>query len=261
MPDKSPFHESQKLIRCEVVNRYQESSVRFVEIGSFKLWEYLMTSKHALMVGDPRLCLWVVDEEYQANANVFDRAGDIEEVDRIVVELFDRENGFRVVDEGGREVDPGQVGEVIIRGAHVMKEYWNRPEATADTLRDGWLYSGDMATVDKDGFVYIQDRKKDMIISGGENVYPAEIEEVLSGHPGIADCAVIGIPSEKWGESPAAIVVPTPGDAPSGRRAGCRTKVRRSSRTCSVPCAQRKSLRRRSRPNCQFLNDHAHSGE
>jgi hypothetical protein len=86
MPDRSPFHESQKLVRCEVVNRYQESSVRFIEIGSFKLWEYLMTSKHSLKVGDPRLCLclWVDDSEYQANANVFDRAGDIEKVDRIV---------------------------------------------------------------------------------------------------------------------------------------------------------------------------------
>jgi acyl-CoA synthetase (AMP-forming)/AMP-acid ligase II len=92
-----------------------------------------------------------------------------------------------------------------------MKGYWNRPEATAETLRDGWLYSGDMATVDEDGFVYIQDRKKDMIITGGENVYPAEIEEVLTGHPDIADCAVIGTPSEKWGESPLAVVVPAAG--------------------------------------------------
>ena len=94
MPDKSPFHESQKLVRCEVVNRYRESSVRFIEIGSFKLWEYLVTSKHGLKVGDPQLCLWIDGGEYRANANVFDRAGDIEEVDRILVELFDREYGF-----------------------------------------------------------------------------------------------------------------------------------------------------------------------
>ncbi len=94
MPDSSPFHESQKLVRCQVVNRYQESSIRFVEIGAFKLWEYLMTNKHGLRVGDPGLCLWIADNEYQANANVFDRAGSVEEVDRIVVELFDREYGF-----------------------------------------------------------------------------------------------------------------------------------------------------------------------
>jgi O-succinylbenzoate-CoA ligase len=117
----------------------------------------------------------------------------------------------RVVDDQGADVLPGEIGEVIIRGKHVMKGYWNRPEATAETLRDGWLYSGDMATVDEDGFVYIQDRKKDMIITGGENVYPAEIEEVLTGHPDIADCAVIGTPSEKWGESPLAVVVPAAG--------------------------------------------------
>jgi len=116
----------------------------------------------------------------------------------------------RVIDSDGRDVAPGAVGEVIIRGEHVMKEYWNRPDATEETLREGWLHSGDMATVDKEGFVYIQDRKKDMIISGGENVYPAEIENVLSAHPEIADCAVIGMPSEKWGESPAAVVVPAP---------------------------------------------------
>ena len=116
----------------------------------------------------------------------------------------------RVVDEMDRDVAPGGIGEVIIRGAHVMKEYWNRPDATAETLRDGWLRSGDMATVDAEGFVYIQDRKKDMIISGGENVYPAEVENTLSGHPEIADVAVIGQPSDRWGESAAAVVVRKP---------------------------------------------------
>jgi acyl-CoA synthetase (AMP-forming)/AMP-acid ligase II len=121
----------------------------------------------------------------------------------------------RVVDDAGRNVAPGQVGEVIVRGAHLMKGYWNRPDATADALRDGWLYTGDLASVDKEGFVYIQDRKKDMIISGGENIYPAEIEKVLVGHPALADAAVIGLPSGKWGESPAAIVVAKPGETPS----------------------------------------------
>ena len=119
----------------------------------------------------------------------------------------------RVVDDKGREVEPGEIGEVIIRGPHIMKGYWNNKEATAEAIRDGWLYSGDLATIDKEGFVYIQDRKKDMIISGGENIYPAEIENVLQGHPGIVEAAVIGQPSEKWGESPAAIVVVS-ADAP-----------------------------------------------
>ena len=113
----------------------------------------------------------------------------------------------RVVDENGKDVPPGGTGEVWIAGPHIMKEYWNRPDATAEVLRDGWLRSGDVATIDKDGCVYIQDRKKDMIITGGENVYPAEVENVILSHDQVTDVAVIGQPSEKWGESPFALVV------------------------------------------------------
>lgn len=112
-----------------------------------------------------------------------------------------------VVGDDGKELPRGESGEVIIRGRHVMKEYWNRPDATADAIKDGWLYSGDVATMDAEGFVYIQDRMKDMIISGGENVYPAEIENVILSHPQVREVAVIGRPSAKWGESPLAIVV------------------------------------------------------
>ncbi len=115
----------------------------------------------------------------------------------------------RVVGEDGRDVGPGEAGEVIIAGRHIMKEYWNRPEATAEAIRDGWLYSGDLATIDKEGFVYIQDRLKDMIISGGENIYPAEIENVILSHPGVREVAVIGQQSARWGESPLAVVVPS----------------------------------------------------
>jgi acyl-CoA synthetase (AMP-forming)/AMP-acid ligase II len=121
----------------------------------------------------------------------------------------------RVVDEAGNDVEPGQIGEVIIRGPHVMIGYWNRPDATAETLRGGWLHSGDLATVDKEGFVFIQDRKKDMIITGGENVYPAEVEAVLARHPDVLECAVIGMPSARWGESGAAVVVCKAGCAPA----------------------------------------------
>lgn len=113
----------------------------------------------------------------------------------------------RVVNGDGKDVGPGEAGEVIIRGKHVMQGYWNNPDATAATVKDGWLYSGDVATVDQEGFVYIQDRIKDLIISGGENVYPAEVEGVLMRHPDIVEAAVIGQESEKWGESPVAIVV------------------------------------------------------
>ena len=113
----------------------------------------------------------------------------------------------KIIDEGGRTCAPGQAGEVLIRGPHVMREYWNRPEATAETIVDGWLKTGDVAVMDAEGYVYIQDRLKDMIISGGENIYPAEIENVLMAHEGIREAAVIGQPSERWGESPLAVVV------------------------------------------------------
>ena len=113
----------------------------------------------------------------------------------------------RIVDPEGADVAPGVPGEVLVRGRHVMAGYWNRPEATAEAIRDGWLHTGDIAVVDEDGFVFIRDRIKDMIISGGENIYPAEIEDVLIAHPGVADAAVIGMPSARWGESPLAVVV------------------------------------------------------
>ena len=113
----------------------------------------------------------------------------------------------KIVDPQGNECPPNTTGEVILRGDHVMREYWNRPDATAETIVDGWLHTGDVARMDEDGFVYIEDRIKDMIISGGENVYPAEIEKVLQTHPQISEAAVIGQPSETWGESPFAIVV------------------------------------------------------
>jgi acyl-CoA synthetase (AMP-forming)/AMP-acid ligase II len=113
----------------------------------------------------------------------------------------------RVVDDAGNECAPGEPGEVIVRAEHVMQGYWNRPDATAETIVDGWLHTGDVATMDADGFVTIVDRIKDMLISGGENVYPAEIENVLLSHDRIADAGVIGVASDKWGESPLAVVV------------------------------------------------------
>jgi long-chain acyl-CoA synthetase len=114
---------------------------------------------------------------------------------------------IRIVDAEDREVERGTVGEVVIRGPVVMKGYWKNPGLTAEVLRNGWLHTGDAAYMDGAGFIYITDRIKDMIISGGENVYSNEVEAVLSHHPAIAQCAVIGIPSERWGESVHAIVV------------------------------------------------------
>jgi acyl-CoA synthetase (AMP-forming)/AMP-acid ligase II len=118
----------------------------------------------------------------------------------------------RVVDKDGRDVPPGVPGEVITRGPHLLKEYWNKPEATREAFKDGWFYLGDIAEVDEDGFIYIKDRSKDMIISGAENIYPAEVEDVILSFPGVKEAAVIGQPSTKWGESPAAILVRQDGD-------------------------------------------------
>jgi fatty-acyl-CoA synthase len=117
----------------------------------------------------------------------------------------------RVVAPDGTEVAPGQKGEVIVRGPNVMSGYWGLPEATEAAFTDGWFRSGDVAVVDGDGYVSIVDRITDMIISGGENVYPAEVEDALYDHPAVAECAVIGVPDERWGEVGQAIVVLRPG--------------------------------------------------
>jgi len=115
----------------------------------------------------------------------------------------------RVVDEQGNDIPPGssQVGEIIIRGDAVTKQYWKLPKETAESIRDGWWYSGDLAQVDEDGYIYIVDRKKDMIVSGGANIYPREIEDVLYQHPAVLHAAVIGVPHEEWGEAVKAVVV------------------------------------------------------
>ncbi|MDR3513015.1 MAG: long-chain-fatty-acid--CoA ligase [Caulobacteraceae bacterium] len=112
-----------------------------------------------------------------------------------------------VLDPEGRPTPVGEVGEIAIRGDIVMDRYWNRPEASAETVRDGWLFTGDAGYFDEDGFLYIHDRLKDMIVTGGENVYPAEVENAIFGCPGVADVAVIGVPSERWGEEVKAVVV------------------------------------------------------
>lgn len=113
----------------------------------------------------------------------------------------------RVVDDNGRDVPAGGVGEVWTRGPNLFTGYWRRPEATAEAFEDGWFKTGDLARIDDEGFIYIVDRKTDMIISGGENIYPAEVEDVLYRHPAVADVAIVGVPHDRWGEVPQAIVV------------------------------------------------------
>lgn len=117
----------------------------------------------------------------------------------------------RIVDDNGEDVRPGEVGEFIIKGESIMKEYYKKPEETKKALKDGWLYTGDLATIDEEGFITLVDRKKDMIISGGENVYSTEVEQTLYKYPDILDAAVIGVPDQVWGETVAAIIVPKQG--------------------------------------------------
>ncbi|MGH2967741.1 MAG: AMP-binding enzyme, partial [Solirubrobacteraceae bacterium] len=115
---------------------------------------------------------------------------------------------MKVVDDDGKEVDQGEVGEIVIRGHNVMKGYWNRADATAEVMDgDGWFLTGDMGTRDDEGYYFIVDRKKEMIIRGGYNVYPREVEEVLYEHPAVAEAAVVGVPDDKMGEEVGAAVV------------------------------------------------------
>jgi fatty-acyl-CoA synthase len=133
------------------------------------------------------------------------------------------------IDADGGGAAPGVVGELLVRGPHVFEGYWRRPEATARVLVDGWLHTGDLARRDDDGVVTVVGRRKEMFISGGENVYPAEVEEVLMRHPAVEDAAVVGVPSDRWGEVGLAAVVARPGRSPTAEelRDFCRERIAR----------------------------------
>jgi fatty-acyl-CoA synthase len=135
----------------------------------------------------------------------------------------------KILDDQDREVPAGQAGEICVRAPHVMAKYWRRPEQTAETLKNGWLHTGDIARADERGYMFILDRKKDMIVTGGFNVFPREVEDVLATHANIAVVAVIGIPDDKWGEAVTAVIVPKPGTSPSERELIDLVKLRKGS--------------------------------
>ncbi len=143
------------------------------------------------------ILLWASEEESLARPGTVGRPVFHAEVD--------------VVNEAGLSVAPGETGEIAVRGSIMMTEYWRDPEKTRATLKNGWLYTGDLARVDEEGYFYLMDRAKDMYISGGENVYPAEVERVLRGHPCVEDVAVVGIPDEVWGEAGHVFIIKKPG--------------------------------------------------
>jgi fatty-acyl-CoA synthase len=135
----------------------------------------------------------------------------------------------RVVNKDGHEVKPGEIGEIVVSGHITMSGYWGRPELTKDTIKDGWLHTGDLATVDEEGFLYVVDREKDMFISGGENVYPAEIEKIYLENPKILNVACTGVPDEKWGEVGMLFIILKDGETMSeeGALAFCDGKLAR----------------------------------
>ena len=134
---------------------------------------------------------------------------------------------MRIVDEADVEVPRGVVGEICVRGDHVMLGYWNQPDETAMALRGGWMHTGDGGYMDDGGYVFVVDRLKDMIITGGENVYSAEVENALAKHPAVAQCAVIGLPDPDWGERVHAVVVRKPAAEVTGEelREFCRGQI------------------------------------
>lgn len=147
------------------------------------------------------------------NLTIFDKEdhnieGSTKEIKRLEsVGKPPREGELRIVDEQGQDVSMGEVGEIIARSDRLMKGYWKLPKETAETIKGGWLHTGDIGRMDEDGYIYIVDRKKDMIISGAENIYSREVEEVLYTHPAVLDAAVVGVPDEEWGESVKAVIV------------------------------------------------------
>ncbi|MEH2471495.1 fatty-acyl-CoA synthase [Nitrobacteraceae bacterium AZCC 2161] len=135
----------------------------------------------------------------------------------------------KILDDEDQEVATGEAGEICVRAPHVMAEYWKRPEQTAETLKNGWLHSGDIARADERGYMFILDRKKDMIVSGGFNIFPREVEDVLSTHADVAMCAVVGVPDDKWGEAVTAIVVARAGSKPTAEELINLVKTRKGS--------------------------------
>jgi acyl-CoA synthetase (AMP-forming)/AMP-acid ligase II len=190
------------MIQVPDLERFDYSTLRWIQSGASPLPVNLISRYHELGIEVHQIYGLT---ESCGPACVINAENALEKIGSTGRAFFHTE--VRVVSEEGRDCAPDEQGEVWVRSPHNMLRYWNRPEATRETITDGWLRTGDVAMMDAEGFVYIQDRLKDMIISGGENVYPAEIENVILSHPEVAEVAVIGQVSERWGESPYALVV------------------------------------------------------
>jgi fatty-acyl-CoA synthase len=183
------------------------------------LGQYDLRSLRCFFTGGERISIAMLKEYHRKGMNISQIFGQTEastitflpfeeaarKVGSVGLPVFHGE--VKIVDKTGKEVNTGEVGEIIVRGPTLMSGYWNRPDLTAETIRKGWLYTGDLARMDEEGYIYIVDREKDMYISGGENIYPAETEKVLFTHPKVFDVGVVGVPDEKWGEVGKAYIV------------------------------------------------------
>ncbi len=192
-----------------------------VDLRDYKLDQWRLMHIGAQPVPPSLIYRWrkyFPNQQYDTNYGLSESTGpgcvhlgieNIHKVGAIGIPGFNWE--VKIVDDEGNPVPRGKVGELIVKGPGVMRGYYKDPEATAKTLKDGWLYTGDMARQDKDGFIYLVDRKKDVVISGGENIYPVEIEDFLRTHDDIKDAAVIGMPDRRLGEIPVAVIEVKPG--------------------------------------------------
>jgi fatty-acyl-CoA synthase len=193
------------LVKAESEQKADLSSLKVSAIGGEKLTPEMMTQfkeagfslRQIMGQTETSILLWAHEEDADRKPGSVGRP------------VFHAE--VRVVDRNGRPCAPGQVGEIVVRGSIMMTEYWQDPVKTEETIRGGWLHTGDLARMDEDGYFYLIDRAKDMFISGGENVYPAEIERVLRIHPAVEDIAVVGVLDETWGEVGYAFVMLKPG--------------------------------------------------
>jgi fatty-acyl-CoA synthase len=193
------------LVKAEIEQKSALASLRVCAIGGEKLTPALMAQfrdagfllRQIMGQTETSILLWAHEED------VVRKPGSVGKP------VFHAE--VRIVDRQGRSCEVGSVGEIVVRGSVMMTEYWQDPVKTEETIRGGWLHTGDLARMDEDGYFYLIDRAKDMFISGGENVYPAEVERVLRDHPAVDDIAVVGAPDETWGEVGYAFVLPKPG--------------------------------------------------
>jgi long-chain acyl-CoA synthetase len=215
----------EKVTICMLLVPWLQDIVTALDRGELKLSDYDISSLRLVHSGAQpippvlvrRFLKHFPNINYEENYGLTESAGPcmhlgLENIHKLGSMGYPRINmDARVVDDNDNDVEIGKVGEMIIRGANVMKCYYKNPEKTAETLRDGWLHTGDLVKQDEEGFIYYIDRKKDLIISGGENIYPVDLESVLIGQPKVKDVAIIGIPDERYGEVVAAVVQAKPG--------------------------------------------------